>query len=66
MRLATRDDGTPDGELGVVSKDGARFLAAGRRWPGLLAALAQWDQAEAELRALDPEAGAVQRPVPVR
>jgi fumarylacetoacetate (FAA) hydrolase len=53
MRLATRAQGTPDGELVVVSADGARCLPAGPRWPNLLAAITRWDLAEAPLRALD-------------
>lgn len=43
MRIATRANGTPDGELIVVSRDGARGLPAGPRWPNLLHAIAQWD-----------------------
>lgn len=53
MKLATRANGTPDGELVVVSKDAARCLAAGSRWPNLLAAITQWSAAEPDLRALD-------------
>ena len=52
MRLATRDNGTPDGELLVVSEDGRRSLPAGERWPNLLAAIGDWNTAERELRAL--------------
>jgi fumarylacetoacetate (FAA) hydrolase len=52
VRLATRVNGTPDGELVVVSHDEARCLQVGGRWPNLLAAIAEWDQAEGELRAL--------------
>ena len=52
MRLATRSNGTPDGELIVVSGDGTRALAAGPRWPSLLAAITNWAEAEADLRAL--------------
>ncbi|OYX61866.1 MAG: fumarylacetoacetate hydrolase, partial [Sphingomonadales bacterium 32-64-17] len=52
MRLATRENGTPDGELVVVSADGARALAAGPRWPSLLAAIGQWHAAEGDLRSL--------------
>lgn len=57
MRLATRGNGTPDGELVVVSADGARCVAAGPRWPSLLAAFEDWRAAEPALRALNPEAG---------
>lgn len=53
MRLATRGQGTPDGELIVVSADGNRCLPAGSRWPNLLAAITDWNLAEAQLRALD-------------
>ncbi|MXO60993.1 fumarylacetoacetate hydrolase [Altererythrobacter salegens] len=50
MRLATLDDGTPDGRLVVVSSGGERCLYAGPRWPGLLAAIEDWAVAEADLR----------------
>lgn len=53
MRLATRANDSPDGELVVVSPDGTRCLAAGPRWPSLLAAITHWDLAAAQLRALD-------------
>lgn len=49
MRLATRRDGTADGELGVVSADGQTFLAVGPQWPNLLTAIANWEAAEAQL-----------------
>ncbi|MDH7971918.1 fumarylacetoacetate hydrolase family protein [Sphingomonas sp. AR_OL41] len=52
MRLATRSNGTPDGELLVISKDGARGVPAGERWPNLLAAIDHWNRAEADLREL--------------
>ncbi|WP_408586344.1 fumarylacetoacetate hydrolase family protein [Novosphingobium sp.] len=52
MRLATRADGSPDGELMVVSADAARWRAAGAEWPNLLAAMEHWDVAEPALRAL--------------
>lgn len=52
MRLATRADGSPDGELMVVSADGARWCAAGAQWPNLLSALERWEAAEPALRAL--------------
>ena len=57
MRLATRANGTPDGELIVVSAAGDRFLPASDIVPTLLAALEQWSavapmlQARAELIA---------------
>lgn len=53
MRLATRSEGSPDGELLVVSADGTRCLSAGPRWPNLLAAITRWNLAEPALRALD-------------
>jgi len=52
MKLATRAQGTPDGELLVVSRDGTRCLPAGPRWPNLLAAIERWEIAEPVLRAL--------------
>jgi fumarylacetoacetate (FAA) hydrolase len=52
MRLATRANGTPDGELLVVATDGTRCLPAGPRWPNLLAAITEWPAAEPALRAL--------------
>lgn len=52
MRLATRGNGTPDGELVVVSADGARCVTAGAGWPSLLAAIERWREAEPVLRAL--------------
>ena len=50
MRLATRGNGTPDGELVVVSADGARCVSAGDEWPNLLAAIECWRDAERVLR----------------
>lgn len=52
MRLGTRDNGTPDGELVVVAADGKRVLAAGQDWPNLLTAMSRWDQAHPYLQAL--------------
>ncbi|RZF66085.1 FAA hydrolase family protein [Sphingomonas populi] len=52
MRLATRRDGSPDGELIVVSTDGARCRSAGPDLPNLVAAIERWDTAEPALRAL--------------
>ncbi|EQB12189.1 fumarylacetoacetate hydrolase family protein [Sphingobium lactosutens] len=52
MRFATRHNGTPDGELLVMSQDGRRGLPAGPRWPTLLAALTQWPLFLEEARAL--------------
>jgi fumarylacetoacetate (FAA) hydrolase len=53
MKLATRAQGSPDGELLVVSQDGTRYLTAGPRWPNLLAAISHWSAAEPALRVLD-------------
>jgi fumarylacetoacetate (FAA) hydrolase len=50
MKLATRDNGTPDGELVVLSSDGARVRPVAG-WPNLLAAISDWSAAEPELRA---------------
>lgn len=49
MRLATLANGTPDGQLVVVSADDQRFLAAGT---DLLTAIADWHVAEPGLREL--------------
>lgn len=53
MRLATRAQGAPDGELVVVSRDGGRCLPAGPRCPNLLAAIGNWPASETMLRVLD-------------
>ncbi|OYX66064.1 MAG: fumarylacetoacetate hydrolase [Sphingomonadales bacterium 32-64-17] len=52
MRLATRPNGKPDGELLVVSADGARCLVAGPQMPNLLAAMEDWASAQPQLEAL--------------
>lgn len=52
MRLATIDNGSPDGVLVVVSRDGARCLAVDGAAPTLLAAITGWDLAEPGLRRL--------------
>ncbi len=52
MRLATLDDGTRDGRLVVVSRDGARCSAAGSFWPTMQSALDGWDEALPRLREL--------------
>ncbi|EGI55420.1 fumarylacetoacetate (FAA) hydrolase family protein [Sphingomonas sp. S17] len=49
MRLATRDDGSRDGALVVVSTDGSRCLPAGL---SMQAALDDWTHVEPALRAL--------------
>ena len=50
MRLATRGNGTPDGELLVVSFDETRAQPV-PGWPNLLAAITDWSAAEPDLRA---------------
>lgn len=52
MRLATRANDAPDGELVVVSDDGLRCLPTGKEWPNLLAAIADWERAEPAVSAL--------------
>lgn len=52
MRLATRSNGTPDGELVVVSADGQRCLPAGPGLPNLLSAMERWSDAEPTLAQL--------------
>lgn len=52
MRLATRANGRPDGELVVVSADETRCLPAGDAVPNLLAAMEDWSAASASLSAL--------------
>jgi fumarylacetoacetate (FAA) hydrolase len=59
MKFATLADGTLDGRLVVVSKDGSRAAPAGAVAPNLLTALQRWSACEAGLRRLaeDLEAG---------
>lgn len=74
MRLATRENGTPDGELIVVSDDGGRCLSAGAIALNLLAAIERWNAVESGLKALcnrletgagEPlEASALRAPMP--
>jgi fumarylacetoacetate (FAA) hydrolase len=52
MKLATLRDGTRDGRLQVVRKDGEAMVAAPERWPSLQDALDDWTAAEPALRAL--------------
>jgi len=52
MRLATLADGSRDGRLAVVRRDGAAFADAGTIAPCLQAAIDRWDEAEPRLRAL--------------
>lgn len=43
MRFATRANGTADGELILISRDSARCVPMGVRWPNLLHAITDWD-----------------------
>jgi fumarylacetoacetate (FAA) hydrolase len=52
MRLATLRDGTRDGALVVVARDGRRFTRAAAVAPTLQAALDEWDRAAPALAAL--------------
>ncbi len=56
MKLATRDDGSRDGRLMVVSDDLARWVAA--PVPTMQAALDDWAAAEPALRAVSTRDGA--------
>lgn len=49
MRLATRHDGSKDGQLLAISADGERYLAAGNPWNNLREALENWTVAESGL-----------------
>lgn len=53
MRLATRNDGSRDGELVVVSARHDRWVSARGIVPNLQAALDQWDDVAPKLHALD-------------
>lgn len=53
MRLATRSNGTPDGELIVVSADAARCLSAAGVAPSLLSAIGQWTELVPALQGLN-------------
>ncbi|MEO9462392.1 MAG: fumarylacetoacetate hydrolase family protein [Marinomonas sp.] len=52
MRLATLQNGTPDGQLVAVSQDGSRYLEAGAQLPNLLGAIENWDEAQGALATL--------------
>ncbi|WP_322094321.1 fumarylacetoacetate hydrolase family protein [Paraburkholderia bannensis] len=52
LRLATLDDGSPDGALVVVSEDGTRAVSAAHYAPNLLRALEQWEQVAPALAQL--------------
>ena len=55
MRLATLENGTRDGELAIVHRDGLRFASARSIAPNLQRALDDWHSTEPLLRALDVE-----------
>jgi fumarylacetoacetate (FAA) hydrolase len=52
MKLATQDNGSPDGTLIVVSADGTRFLSATAIASTMQMALDNWPSAEPALRTL--------------
>ncbi len=52
MKLATLRDGTRDGRLLVVRKDGQAGAPSPDAWPTLQRALDDWDAAEPQLRAI--------------
>jgi len=58
MKLATLRDGTRDGRLLVIRRDGAAATSAPDEWRTLQDALDDWERAERALRALD---GALER-----
>ncbi len=60
MRLATLENGTPDGELVLVSADGQRFLAADGVAPTLQVALENWSNCLSGLSALSDRLAAGQ------
>jgi fumarylacetoacetate (FAA) hydrolase len=52
MKFATLNDGTLDGRLVLVSRDGRRAVATTAIAPTLIAALQRWDAVQAPLQAL--------------
>jgi fumarylacetoacetate (FAA) hydrolase len=52
VKLATLRDGTRDGRLLVVRADGEAAAPSPSQWPSLQAALDDWSEAEAPLRAI--------------
>lgn len=52
MKLASLDNGTPDGALAVISVDGSRYLSASPVAATMQASLDSWATAETGLRAL--------------
>src|SRR5213079_2269011 len=55
MKLATLRDGSRDGRLLVVRRDGEAGAPSPDAWPTLQRALDDWDAAEPELHALAAE-----------
>lgn len=55
MKLATLRDGSRDGRLLVVRRDGEVGIASPSAWPTLQRALDDWEAAEPELRKLSAE-----------
>jgi len=66
MRFATRDNGTPDGELLVMAADGVHGRPAGPRWPNLLHALADWTGFLVDASSMATDAGANIDPATLR
>lgn len=52
MKLATINDGTRDGQLAVVNREGTRIASAEGIAPHLQAALDDWERSEPQLRGL--------------
>ncbi|MEL6184929.1 MAG: 2-keto-4-pentenoate hydratase, partial [Myxococcota bacterium] len=52
MKLATINDGTRDGQLALVNREGTRIAAAESVAPTLQAALDDWERTEPQLRGL--------------
>ena len=52
MKLATLNNGQPDGQLVVISDDGVRYMAAVGVAPSLQNAIENWDMVESGLQAL--------------
>ncbi len=50
LRLATRENGTPDGQLVVLSANAERCLPV-HGWGNLLAVMERWEDAQSELQA---------------
>jgi fumarylacetoacetate (FAA) hydrolase len=55
MRLATLRDGTRDGRLAIIRRDGEAFAPAAHVAPTLQAALDEWNRCEPALRALQAD-----------